>query len=163
MELGILATILLFALIVYLVLRPQMVSAAFSGVGTVFKRGDGASSETFTAIAEVNSIDGPGKSRATIDVTSLDSTGGYREFIASFRDSGQVTLTMNFTRDGYEDMNVDFESSSSVNYQIVLSDTGATTYDFAAYVVDLGMAVPFEDKVTANVTLKVTGQVTMSS
>ena len=140
-----------------------MASAAFSGVGTTFKNGDGESNEQFTAIAEINSIDGPNKSRATIDVTSLDSTGGYREFIASFRDAGQVTLTMNFTRDGYDEMNDDFEASVSRNYQIVLSDTGATTFDFAAFVTDLGMAVPFEDKVTASVTLKISGVVTMTS
>jgi predicted secreted protein len=140
-----------------------MPSNAFSGVGTTFKRGDGASAEVFTAIAEVNSISGPNKTRATIDVTSLDSTGGYREFIAGFRDAGEVTLNMNFTRDGYVDMNTDFESDSSVNYQIVLSDTGATTLDFAGWVTSLGMAVPMDDKVTADVTVKIDGQVTLTS
>jgi predicted secreted protein len=140
-----------------------MPSNAFSGVGTEFKNGDGESNESFTAIAEINSIDGPNKTKSTIDVTSLDSTGGYREFISSFRDAGQVVLNMNFTRDGYDEMNDDFESENSRNYQIVLSDTGNTTFDFAAYVTDLGMAIPFEDKVTANVTLKVTGLVTMTS
>jgi len=38
-----------------------------------------------------------------IDVTSLDSSGGYREFIASFRDAGEVTLNMNFTLASYDD------------------------------------------------------------
>ena len=75
------------------------VSNAFSGVGTIFKNGDGSSNEGFAAIAEINSIDGPNKTKSTIDVTSLDSTGGYREFISSFRDAGQVVLNMNFTRD----------------------------------------------------------------
>jgi len=96
-------------------------------------------------------------------VTNLDSSGGYREFIAGFRDGGEVSLTMNFTKTGFDDMNTDFESDSSVNYQIVLPDTGNTTFDFAAYVTSLGMSVPTDDKVTASVTLKITGQVTMSS
>ena len=47
--------------------------------------------------------------------------------------------------------------------QIVLPDTNNTTFDFTAYVTDLGMAIPFEDKVTATVTLKITGQITMTS
>jgi len=140
-----------------------MSSNAFSGVGTEFKRGDGASNEQFTKIAEINSIGGPEKTRDTIDVTSLDSTGGYREFITSFRDAGEVTLEMNFTRDGYMDLDDDFASDSSVNYQIVLPDTGNTTLDFAAYVTSLGMAVPMDDKVTASVTLKITGEVTLTS
>lgn len=141
-------------------------SDAFSGVGTVFKRATGASSSggtVYAAIAEINSIGGPNKSRGTIDVTSLDSTGGYREFIASFRDPGEITLEMNFTRDGYDNLNDDFDSDSSVEYQIILSDTGNTTFDFAGYVTALGMAVPMDDKVTASITIKITGQVTMTS
>lgn len=138
-------------------------SDAIAGVGTSFKRGDGASSESFTAIAEVNSITGPNKSRETIDVTSLDSVGGYKEFIGSFRDAGEVTLNMNFTFDGYNDMNDDFELDTLTNYQIVLPDTGNSTFEFAALVSALGLAVPMDDKVTADVTLKISGQVTLTS
>jgi predicted secreted protein len=140
-----------------------MPSNAFSGVGTSFKRSDMASSASFTAIAEVNSITGPNKTRETIDVTSLDSEGGYREFIASFRDAGTVELEMNFTRAGYEDLNTDFETETLVDYQIVLPDTGNTTLDFSGLVVDLGMAVPLDNKVTATVTIKISGQVTLTS
>jgi predicted secreted protein len=138
-------------------------SNAFAGVGTTFKRGNGASVETFTAIAEINSIDGPNMSREQIDVTSLDSTGGYREFIGSFRDGGSVSLDMNFTRDGFVDMQDDFESDSVVNYQIVLSDSGATTLEFAGFVSDLSVSVTTDDKVTATVSIKVSGAVTLSS
>ena len=140
-----------------------MPSNAFAGVGAQFKRGDGASAEVFSAIAEVNSIEGPSMSADTIDVTSLDSTGGYREFITGFRDGGEVTLEMNFTRDGYIDMKTDFEAGTNRNYQIVLPDTGATTFDFAGLVTSLSMSVPTDDKVTASVTIKVDGQVTVSS
>jgi len=140
-----------------------MPSNAFSGVGTSFKRSDMNSSASFTAIAEVNSITGPNKTRETIDVTSLDSEGGYREFIASFRDAGTVELEMNFTRAGYEDLNTDFETETLVDYQIVLPDTGNTTLDFAGLVVDLGMAVPLDNKVTATVTIKISGQVTLTT
>lgn len=141
-----------------------MPSNAFSGVGTQFKRADADSSATaFTAIAEINSITGPDKSRGTIDVTSLDSTGGYLEFITSFRDAGEIALEMNFTRDGYVVLNEDFESDTSKEYQIILPDTGATTLEFSGWVTDLGMAIPMDDKVTATVTIKITGQVTLSS
>ena len=78
-----------------------MVSNAIAGVGSQFLRERDNSSGTFLAIAEVGSITGPNLSRASIDVTSLDSTGGYREFIGSFRDGGELTFEMNFTRDGY--------------------------------------------------------------
>lgn len=138
-------------------------SDAVSGVGTLFKRSDMASAPTFAAIAEINSIDGPNKSRDTIDVTSLDSTGGYREFIASFRDGGEISLEMNFTRDGYVDMNTDFETDTLVDYQIVLPDTGATTLDISGLVTSLGIGIPLDDKITAPVTIKVSGQITLTS
>lgn len=138
-------------------------SNAFSGVGTSFKRSNMLSSPTYTAIAEVNSIDGPIMSRDIIDVTSLDSTGGYREFIGGFRDGGEVSLEMNFTIGGYNDMKDDFESDDLRDYQIVLPDTGATTIGFSALVTSLGMGVPTDDKVTASVTLKISGQVTLDT
>ena len=141
-----------------------MPSNAFAGVGTTFKRADSASSATgFTTIAEVNSISGPNLNRDTIDVTSLDSAGGYREHIGGFRDGGTVTLNMNFTLDSFDDLKLDLETDSTWDYQIVFSDTGATTFDFTAFVTEIGIEVPTDDKVSASVTFKITGQVTVSS
>jgi len=137
-----------------------MSSNAVAGVGTKFRRWDGSN---WVNIAEINSITGPNKSRDTIDVTSLDSTGGYREFIGGFRDGGTVTLPMNFTRDTYDLMNTDFESDDLQNYEIFLPDDEATSFEFAALVTELGLAVPVDDKITADVTLKVSGQVTVNS
>lgn len=133
-------------------------SAAFAGVGTEFRRWDGTN---WVALAEVNSIDGPTKSRDTIDVTSLDSTGGYREFIGGFRDGGTVSLPMNFTHTSYDTMNNDFESDVLQNYEIYLPD--GSSFEFEAFVTELGLAIPVDDKVTANVTLKVSGKVVINS
>jgi predicted secreted protein len=139
------------------------VSNAIAGVGSSFLRERDASSGTFLAIAEVGSITGPNLSRGTIDVTSLDSTDGYREFIGSFRDGGELTFEMNFTRDGYIFMKDDLESSTKVNYQIILTDTGETAFDFLGFVTALGLAVPLDDKVSSSVTIKISGPVTVSS
>ena len=134
-----------------------MSSNAFAGVGTVFKRAG-------VAVAEVNSISGPNSTRNQIDVTSLDSTGGYKEFIGGFRDGGEVTLNMNFTKATYGLMQNDFENDdNSIAYTVVLSDASATTIGFNGFVQSLGFAVPTEDKVTADVTIKVTGPVTITS
>jgi len=138
-------------------------SDALAGVGTSFKRGDGSSSESFTAIAEVINITGPQLTRDFIDVTNLDSTDGYREFIAGFRDSGEVTITANWTRDGYVDMKADYDSDDSVNYQIVIGDTGNTTLEFAAYVTGMPINIPTGSQITMDVTFKITADVTLSS
>lgn len=137
-------------------------SDAFAGVGTKFQRSNMATSPTFSDIAEINDIDGPNMSRNTYDTTSLDTTGGYRTFIAGFRDGGEVKLEMNFTEAGYAAMKADFESDDLVDYKIILPDTGATTLDFAALVTGLGAKIPNDGKVTATVTLKISGEVTLT-
>ena len=134
-----------------------MASNAFTGVGTQFKRAG-------VAVAEVNSVTGPNSTRNQIDVTSLDSTGGYKEFIGGFRDGGEVTLNMNFTKATYGLMQNDFENDdNSVAYTVLLSDASATTIEFSGFVQSLGFAVPTGDKVTADVTIKVTGPITITS
>lgn len=138
-------------------------SNAIAGVGTVFNRGNGLSSESFSPISEINSIDGLSATAEDIDVTSLDSTGGWREYIRGFRDAGTVVLNMNWTRDNYITMLADFESDDSVNYQIVFNDAGDTTIDFTGYVTELPITIPMDDKVTMTVTIKVTGQPSVSS
>jgi len=140
-----------------------MASNAFSGVGTEFQVADGSSAGSFTKLAEVTAINGPNKSRNMIKVTNLDSPGGYDEFIAGFRDGGEVSLDMNFTMATYNTMNDQYESDASYTYQIVLGDTGSTTFQFTAWTIGLGMAVPTDDKVSSNVTLKITGQITFST
>lgn len=136
-------------------------SNAIVGVGTYFRRWN---ETNWVNIAEVNSIAGPTKSRDSIDVTSLDSTGGYREFIGGFRDGGTVTLSMNFARGTYDTMNDDFESPDLQNYEIFLSlDPEETSFEFEALVTELGLAITVDDKITADVTLKISGQVTTNT
>jgi predicted secreted protein len=137
-----------------------MASKAIAGVGTKFKRWNGSA---WVDIAEINSITGPSMSRDTIDVTSLDSTGGYREFIPGFRNAGTVVLAMNFTRETYEQMLDDFEDNTIQNYQIVLPDEENTGLDFEGLVSELPLTIPADDKVTADVTIQVTGKVYVSS
>ena len=67
-----------------------MTTAAQIGAGTLFKRGDGASPEVFTTIAEVTSVDGPTSVFDIIDVTTMESTGNDREFIAGKGDPGGI-------------------------------------------------------------------------
>lgn len=137
-------------------------SNAVAGVGTEFRRWN-TTSDVWEAIAEINSITGPGSTRDTIDVTSLDSTGGYREFITGFRDAGTVRLDMNFTRSTYEIMLTDFESDTAVNYEILLPDVENSTLEFQGLVTEVPLTIPPDDKITASVTIKITGVVTLNS
>lgn len=135
---------------------------AISGVGTQFRRWNSVTG-AWETIAQVKSISGPGMSRGTSDTTALDTTGGYKTFIAAFRDPGTVSLTMNFTRDTYEQMKDDFEDDDAQNYEIVLPDAETTTLEFEGLVTELPLSVPTDGVITADVTIKVSGAVTLDS
>ena len=137
-----------------------MASKATAGVGTTFRRWDGTN---WVEIAEIKQITGPGKTRTTIDVTSLDSTGGYNEFIGGFRDGGTVVLAMIFRRDTYEIMDDDFESNDLQNYEIYLPDDEFTSIEFEGLVTELPLEIAPDDAITTNVTIKVSGQPVMNS
>jgi len=137
-----------------------MASLAVAGVGTSFRRWD---ETNWVEIAEIKSITGPSKSRTTIDVTSLDSTGGYNEFIGGFRDGGSVVLAMIFRRDTYEIMNNDFESSTLQNYEILLPDDESTSFEFEGLVTELPLTISPEDAITVDVTIKISGQPVINS
>jgi len=135
---------------------------AISGVGTQFRRWN-SSTGAWESISQINSITGPGMSRDTIDTTALDTTGGYRTFIAGFRNPGTVTLNMNFTRTTYDLMKSDFESDAAQNYEIVLPDDDVTTIEFEGLVTELPLTIPTDDKVSADVTIQISGAVTINS
>lgn len=131
-------------------------SEAITGQGTIFKR-NGA------AIGEINSIDGPTKSRETIEVTRLEDVDGYRQYIAGLREPGTVTLNMNFTRDNYDVLNADFESDTIQTYAIELPDEDETVFTFNGFVTELPISIPIGDKITCDVTIQISGKVNQST
>jgi len=133
---------------------------AVSSVGALLKK---YVTSAWVSVGEVTTISGPTMSRETIDVTSLASTGGYREFIAGFRDPGTMTFTMNFNRSDYETMKTDFESDTEQDYELILPDDEVTTLEFSGLVTELPLNLDPGSQITCNVTIKVTGQVTVNS
>ncbi len=131
-------------------------SKAITGQGTIFKR-NGA------AIGEINSIDGPTKSRETIEVTRLEDVDGYRQYIAGLREPGTVTLNMNFTRENYDLLNADFESDTIQTYAIELPDEDETVFSFSGFVTELPISIPIGDKITCDVTIQISGKVNQST
>lgn len=127
-------------------------SNAITGQGTVFLRNS-------EAISEINSIEGPGKSRETIDVTRLEDEDGYRQYIGGLREPGTLTLNMNFTRDGFDKFNEDFESEDVQSYEMQFPDEANTTFVFNALVTELPVSIPIGDKITMDVTLQISGKV----
>lgn len=138
-------------------------SIGFDGYGVGLGIGDGASTEVFTEFAEIVDVAGPSFAKDTIDVSHSTSPDKYREFIAGFKDAGEVTLTANMTQADYAAILAKFELEAKNNYQLTIPDDNYTTEPtivFAAHVTGVGNAYPTQDKVTMDITFKITGKPT---
>lgn len=112
-------------------------STAKLPVGSKFLIGDGGSpTEAFTAAINVKSIGISGGQADEIDVTHLDSSAGFREYISGFKDAGELELGLMFdpssathaisSRSLYEL----FKSGITFNWRIDVP-WGSATYRFS--------------------------------
>lgn len=134
--------------------------AGLDAFGTTLARGDGAGSETFTAIANITNIVPPNLSRDTIDVTAHDSTEGWKEFIATLKDGGEVSIDVNYDPSEHDTLVADFADTEARNYQITFPDT--SVWSLAAWMTGFAPTAPYDDKLAARITFKVTGKPTVS-
>ena len=119
-------------------------------------------------ITEVLSLTPPSPTRDTIDTTTHDSVGDYREFISSLIDAGEASLTIHYIPGSTGDLlllaamaagdlrafAVDVNSATGVQQRISGSCI-MTAYTPADVVID--------DKMTATVTVKVSGPLIQSA
>jgi len=135
--------------------------AKYSAFGCALKRGA-------TAIANVTNISGPGLSLDTEDVTSHDSTGGWEEVVGTILRSGEVTLDIVYDPDNathkYASAGLlhDLVSRTAQTYNLYFSDSTPATWSFSALVTGFQPGMPVNGALTASVTLKPTGAVTLA-
>lgn len=134
--------------------------AGIDAFGTQLLRGDGGTPEIFTAIANVTSISGPGLSRETIDVTAHDSPDGWMEFLGGLKDAGEVSADINYDPSKHDTLVADFDDDEPRNYQLVFPDS--TTWSIQAILTGFEPEAPYDDKLAASLTFKVTGKPTLS-
>lgn len=141
-----------------------MKTAAF---GTILAFGDGATPEVFHKLANVKDISGPKMSRETIDVTTHDSPDGYKEFLASLRDGGEITFDLEFdpadaSQDATDGLLSLWHKDVPTNWKLITmipATTGRYGFSFSALVTGVEFAHPVSSSHTVSVTLKVAGAV----
>lgn len=134
---------------------------AFSSNGTVLKIGDGATpTEGFTAIAEIKDIKGPSASVGTEEVTHQGSSAA--EFVATVLDNGEVTFDVNLdpTDTTHAALYDGMEAKELTHFQLILTDDGATQYNFAAYITKFERDMKVKGVLGASITLKISGAIT---
>lgn len=130
------------------------------GHGTLLKMHDGAA--TYTTVLEVADLSGPSMSADSIEYTNHDSPSKYREFGAGLVDAGEISFTVNWqpaaATHGYSaGLLYVFSNRLTRLWRLIFTDSGATTYQFYAFITGLDIKTPFDDKVSADLTIKLTG------
>lgn len=123
--------------------------------------GYGVTLETTTStgtmsIAYLRNIDGPSAEINDVDTTTLDSTGGFRTFIAGLIDGGEVSCQMIYdpSVESHKTLGTRFKARTLHTYTITHPSTTAGAA-FSGYIKSLSRAVPLDDVVTCDITFKV--------
>jgi predicted secreted protein len=97
-------------------------------------------------IGGLTEIGGVQLSADTIDVTTLDSDGGYREFIGGFKDAGEVSLSGffdNTTGNGQAEMYAAFENGTVADFVITFPVALNAKWTFKGVVTGFETSVSF--------------------
>ena len=115
-----------------------------------------------TAIANIISISGPDQTRDSIDISTMDSSAKFREFIPAMADAGEVTIELNYVAAQAATLDTYLKNSSTSQYWMIrfndhTTEESKSQWISQGYMTALGHAIPFDDKITQSATFKFSG------
>lgn len=137
-------------------------SNATLGFGSIFSLDNGSS---FTAVAEVKEVSGPGLSRATVEVTNHASPSAAREYIAGLIDAGEITLGLSWLPGNTQHSQIltDFTNGTLRNVKITLpSSAGSKVWTAAVIFTKYDPSYQIDGVLGLQVTMKVSGMPTFA-
>lgn len=126
-------------------------------LGTTISKG----TTTPVLIGGLTSIGGIEITAETIDVTTLDSAGGYREFLGAFKDAGEVPLEGFFdsSSDGQLAMQDSMDAGLAEDYTITFPTVPASKWTFKGVVTAFKVGdADLEGTISFGSTIKVSGK-----
>lgn len=137
---------------------PETTNKATRALGTKLSKGTTAPVD----IAGLTSIGGIEITADTIDVTPLDSDGGYREFIGGFKDGGEVPIEGFFnpaTESGQVAFQDSLDSGLAEDYKIIFPTTPKAEWAFKGVVTGFKVGdVDVDGTINFGATIKVSGK-----
>lgn len=131
---------------------------AASGYGTTYEIWDASDSPpAFVEIAEVFSVT-PGAAVADrIDATHMQSPNRRREYIAGLIDNGEASFEINWIPGNASDLMIRglMESGDTVEHRITFPGGARVTFD--ASIIGYEKEIPVDDRMTAVITVAVSG------
>lgn len=118
---------------------------------------------SFTSIPEATGLAVPSVTTEYQDVTSLDSEGGFREFVKGLKDAGEISLACNYTPLGYEQQVADQAAPDAVFYRVTMpkapGQTAGDLFTFRAFPTPALEANDVGAPTKMNITMRITGAV----
>ena len=149
---------------------------AAPAVGTIiqyFNKTDSA----WESLGGVSDISGPDFSKDEIEVTALDTSGGFKSYIGGLKDAGNMTLEMNFTQSSFATLfdiflkegddgefwfavilNDPPRNADEVNDRTASRQQTRSAFWFQASINQTPIRASAGDRVTATVTLRISGE-----
>ncbi|WP_245585961.1 phage tail tube protein [Paenibacillus pinihumi] len=126
-------------------------------LGTKLEIGEGTAAKS---IGQLKSISSPSMSQETIDVTTLESDGGYREVIGSFKDGGEVSASGFFkpSDPGQAAAYKAYDESTVESFAIKFPVTLGARWVFKGVVTAFSTSAELEEAVSFEITIKVSGK-----
>ena len=118
-----------------------------------------------TTIGLITSISGPNQTKNPIDVSSMDSANKAREKIGGMLDAGELTFELNYEGvTAAQTLETLLGNTAQWNIGINEGTNSATSSQYLVngFITSLGHAIPFDDKISQSVTVKLSGEPTFS-
>lgn len=138
--------------------------AEYTGFAASFKT---EIASVYTTVAQVRDINGPNMARDTVEVSSRDSTGQAKEYLAGMLDEGEVTFDLVYDPDAQTHsasasggLITLMRAGALNNFRVSFADTTATTATFSGLVTGFQPTAPLNGAQTASVTIKISGLIT---
>lgn len=126
--------------------------------GTTLEIGDPA-----VAVAHLKSIGSPEQSKETIDVTALDSEGNYREYIDSYRDAGELSVSgfFDFRDEGQKAIRDAYDAEGAIPFVIRYPKVISAEWHFNGIVTSYKITSEEGDAIGFDATIKLSGKPTL--
>lgn len=134
--------------------------AGVSAFGTVWAVSNDAG-VTYTSVADVTEVSVLDSSADTIDTTAHDTADGWRTFIGGVKDPGELKMSLNYDPAVHGDI-FDLLGEDGIKHKITLADAGAAVVTFEGIVTGFSVGAPYDDKMSGEVTIKVSGKPTVT-
>lgn len=141
-------------------------SNAIHAQGTLLQRGDGATPEVFTTLAEVGSISGPTLQADLIEVTNHSSPSRFKEYIQGLKDGGELTFDLNYqpneaTHNNATGVLGDWNSGARKNYRLRFPVSPTVDWILPVIVTNFEIDAQVAEQLKASITLKLVSAPTL--